>query len=157
MTPTSPRWRRVGLVWATRSYSGWASNHVLRQGTQHRLGIGIWQAVERVDRLLDILPALPSVVEGAALFQGRTQPPAGFGRSIGEQGAEGHGGGGLGQAQESNDRQCQFLFLEVGSEALAGDPFLAPYVQDIVGDLKGDTQASAVPVQGGDGRFGAPA
>ncbi len=63
---------------------------------QHRLGVGIRQAIEGVDGLLDVLlGALPGVIEGAGALEIGPQPPPLLGLGVGEQAADGRRGCGL--------------------------------------------------------------
>ncbi len=56
-------------------------------------------------------------------------------------------GRGIGGLQQANHGERELLLLEVGAQALAGQSFLAPDVEDVVGDLEGDAQVAAVAVQ----------
>ena len=52
-----------------------AANDVVRQVPQHRLGVGIRQAIEGVGRLFGVpLGALPGVIERAGLLEMRPEP-----------------------------------------------------------------------------------
>ena len=54
----------------------------------------------------------------------------------------------IGGLEQPDDRQRQLLLLEIGAQALAGQSLLSPDVQDVVGDLEGDSQVAAVAVEG---------
>ena len=52
--------------------------------------------------------------------------------------------GRLGGQEEPDDGQGEFLLGEVGAERFARVAFFAPEVEDVVGDLEGDAEVSAV-------------
>ncbi len=56
--------------------------------------------------------------------------------------------------EQMDDGERQLLLLEVGAQALAGDPLLAPDIEHVVGDLESDAQVAAIAIECRDGRLG---
>ena len=66
-------------------------------------------------------------------------------------------GRGVGRFQQANHGERQLLFFQISAKALAGELLLAPDVQDVVGNLEGDAQVTAVMVECLDRGLSAPA
>src|SRR5271157_866449 len=91
--------------------------------------------------------ALPGIIEGPGMLEQGDQLLATFRPGLAEHSARVGGGRGIGGFEQANHGECQLLLLQIGAQALAGQSFLAPDVQDVVGNLEGDSQVTTIAVE----------
>ena len=127
------------------------------EGEECFLGDGLRQDIEGGEGIGgEAAGVFPGIFQGPRRFEVGSELAAMVGRRLGEQSADRRAGL-RGRGREQADHgEGQLLLFEVGPQTLSRGLLLAPEVEDVVGDLEGDSEVTSEPFESPNRRLRAP-